>query len=92
MSKTVYAQEGEWVVCKEGHRIAQFLETVFCFGEQHPDEQLGNWQQPPAEVGDHADTCVCIICGSQFYDDGGLFNFKEGLRNNFNTPHLTEEN
>ena len=63
LDKLIYAEEGQWITCENGHPIARYCRTVK-FGDAFlPDQHLIDWQQPMPETGVDL-PLTCRQCGA----------------------------
>lgn len=75
----VYAHEGEWVTCTNGHQITRFARSVRS-GDPSDPRVLADWQQEPVKVGTPFDAIGCAKCGASFVKDHMIFHFSDGWR------------
>lgn len=59
--------DGAWIVCPNGHRIAQFSER-FAPGDLDFFDILFNWTQPVLYPGIAKDEAICATCGESVID------------------------
>lgn len=78
--RSVYAREGEIITCTNGHKIAEFLETVYLGDVQDVNIQIGFWQQDKPEIGSFP---VCEKCGAEFYE-GQIYHIGDSWRDPLN--------
>jgi hypothetical protein len=74
MARPLYASQGEWVTCENGHKIVQFARDVK-HGEMFDPAALVNWQQYQPEIGQIV--CACSECQARFFLDM-RFHFDDG--------------
>ena len=72
----LYAKEGEWVTCENGHRIAMFSRDVR-WGEMFDPLALRDWQQPEPAIGSYP--MRCDRCGAE-WSTGIQYHFSNGWR------------
>lgn len=72
----LYAKEGDWVTCEEGHQIAQFARDV-PVGSMFQGDELHNWKQTEPKRGQLAQPCE--HCGRPWFA-GMQFHFSDGWR------------
>jgi hypothetical protein len=77
----IYATKGEWITCRQGHRIAQFNETVKVGDIQTDHPNAIRYLFTPPGLGDSFQHIICPMCGDRWCWHGGVFHFeKDGWR------------
>lgn len=79
---SIYAEKGEFVCCENGHRVAQFLVSVYYGDVQDISTQLhflSHMIPFKPHISQDVDGIRCF-CGAEYVRPGGIFNFSDGWR------------
>lgn len=82
----LFARNGEWVTCANGHRICQFTRDVVV-GEMFDPAAMGNWQRQVPRRGTMHYDALCTVhepgaalpCGAEWFH-GTSYHFADGWR------------